>query len=70
MDQLSQGSIEKLLSELEAIAEKLEKGDIPFDQALSEYKKGLELLTECRVYLKEAENTVRILHEHYYQSIQ
>ncbi len=68
MDQQPPLQIEALLEELEHISMSLEKGDLPFDQALSRYQQGLALLMQCRGYLKEAELLVTTLHEKYHQS--
>jgi exodeoxyribonuclease VII small subunit len=65
MGQKSQLQIETLFQELEIISSGLEKGDLPFEKALSQYQEGLKLLTQCRTYLKDAEILVKTLHEQY-----
>ena len=70
MNQQPQLQIEALLAELEQISTSLEKGDLPFNQALSRYQQGLALLMQCRGYLKDAETLVKTLHEQYHQSAQ
>ncbi len=70
MEDLAQVPIETVLADLENIASELEKGDLPFQMALSQYKNGLALLTQCRTYLKDAEILVKNLHEQYHQSSQ
>ncbi len=70
MDTFPQIQIETVLADLEKISLDLEKGELPFHTALLEYQKGLSLLTQCRAYLKDAENLVKILHEQYHQSAQ
>ncbi len=68
MGQKPQLQIESLFQDLETISVGLEKGDLPFEQALSQYQEGLKLLTQCRAYLKDAEILVKTLHEQYQNS--
>lgn len=44
------------MDELEAISAWFEKEDIDLDQALAQYKKGMELVVKARAYLQQAEN--------------
>ena len=52
---------EKALTDLEAIIDKLEQGDLPLDESLQAFERGVELTRECQVALKQAEQKVEIL---------
>lgn len=52
---------EKALTDLEAIVEKLEQGDLPLDESLKAFERGVELTRQCQVALKQAEQKVEIL---------
>jgi exodeoxyribonuclease VII small subunit len=49
------------LQELERIVKELEKGDLPLEQSLSLFEKGMRLSADCKRQLEEAETRVEIL---------
>jgi exodeoxyribonuclease VII small subunit len=49
------------LQELEAIVAKMERGDLPLEQSLSLFERGMQLSKDCRVSLETAELRVRNL---------
>ena len=51
-------SFEDNLKELEEIVEKLEKGDVPLDNAIEEFKKAMDLVKACDNRLKDAQDTI------------
>mgnify|MGYP003293044331 CR=1 FL=1 len=51
-------SFEDNLKELEEIVAKLEKGDVPLDNAIEEFKKAMDLVKACDDKLKSAEDTI------------
>ena len=51
-------SFEDNLKELEEIVEKLEKGDVPLDNAIEEFKKAMDLVKACDNKLKDAQDTI------------
>lgn len=53
--------LEKSLSELEAIVEELESGDLPLDKAMQKFEQGIKLTRGCQSALKDAEQKVEIL---------
>ncbi|HSD70517.1 MAG TPA: exodeoxyribonuclease VII small subunit [Woeseiaceae bacterium] len=53
--------LEKSLSELEAIVEELEGGDLPLDKAMQKFEQGIKLTRGCQSALKDAEQKVEIL---------
>ena len=52
---------EKALAELELLVEKLEAGDLPLDESLEDFKKGVELTRQCQTVLDRAQQTVEKL---------
>jgi exodeoxyribonuclease VII small subunit len=55
------GGLEKTLEELEALVTRLEAGDLPLEQALKEFERGVKLTRQCQTALQEAEQKVEIL---------
>ncbi|MDR3236943.1 MAG: exodeoxyribonuclease VII small subunit [Spirochaetia bacterium] len=54
-------SFEKALEELEAIAAKLERGEIGLDESIAEFEKGMTYAKYCHEKLEEAERKIDIL---------
>ena len=52
---------EQALAELEALVERLERGDLPLDEALKTFERGVELTRNCQDSLKAAQQRVEIL---------
>ena len=48
-------SFEEALEELEAIVEKLERGDAPLEQSINIYQRGAQLKAHCETKLKNAQ---------------
>jgi exodeoxyribonuclease VII small subunit len=46
---------ETALNELETIVRKLEQGDIPLDDSIKAYERGVELKKHCQAKLKDAQ---------------
>ncbi|MFD1204406.1 MULTISPECIES: exodeoxyribonuclease VII small subunit [Sporosarcina] len=46
---------EEAMSNLEQIVQKLETGDVPLEEAITLYKKGMELSAYCHGKLQDAE---------------
>ncbi|HET7132817.1 MAG TPA: exodeoxyribonuclease VII small subunit [Gammaproteobacteria bacterium] len=53
--------LEKSLEELEALVARLEGGELPLEQALKEFERGMRLTRQCQAALQEAEQKVEIL---------
>ncbi|OXS80359.1 exodeoxyribonuclease VII small subunit [Domibacillus enclensis] len=49
-------SFEQAMEQLEKITARLEEGDVPLEEALEEYKRGMELSAICHSKLKKAED--------------
>jgi exodeoxyribonuclease VII small subunit len=54
-------SYEAALQELELLVSRLESGDMPLEQLLSQYQRGAELLKFCRDRLEVVEHQVKLL---------
>jgi len=52
---------EQALAELEAVVERLEHGELPLEDALKQFERGIELARSCQTSLKAAEQRVEIL---------
>ena len=56
-------AFEAALAELEQVVAEMEAGQLPLEDALAAYKRGAELLQQCRARLEDAQQQVRILEE-------
>lgn len=52
---------EQALAELESVVERLEGGDLPLEEALRVFERGVELTRHCQNALKAAQQRVDIL---------
>lgn len=55
MDNLS---FEESLEQLEEIVTKLEKGDVPLDEAIDEFNNAMQLVKVCEEKLSNAEESI------------
>jgi exodeoxyribonuclease VII small subunit len=55
---------ERSLAELEALVARLEQGDLPLDDALTSFERGVALTRQCQGALKAAQQKVEILLNH------
>ncbi len=56
-------SFESAIAELEQIIADMESGKLSLDNSLAAYKRGAELLAQCRTQLEDAQQQVRVLDE-------
>lgn len=56
-------SFEQAMERLSVLSQKMEKGDIPLDDALSLYKEAIELAKTCNAKLAATEQTVKLISE-------
>lgn len=56
-----EASFEETIKQLEAIVTQLENGDLPLDEALNEFEKGIKLARSGQKQLNEAEQRIQIL---------
>jgi exodeoxyribonuclease VII small subunit len=55
---------EQALTELESLVQRLERGDLPLDEALKHFERGVALTRHCQTCLKAAQQKVEILLKH------
>jgi exodeoxyribonuclease VII small subunit len=63
MPETSIKDFEAAIAELEAIVKKLEEGDLPLEQSLALFERGVQLSRFCHTRLEEAERRIEILNE-------
>ena len=63
MSETSIKDFEGAIAELEGIVKKLEEGDLPLEQSLALYERGVHLSRFCHARLEEAERRIEILSE-------
>jgi exodeoxyribonuclease VII small subunit len=56
-------SFEESLAELEALVAAMERGELPLDQALRQFERGVQLTRECQTALQSARQKVQILQQ-------
>jgi exodeoxyribonuclease VII small subunit len=54
-------SFEQQLAELEKVVQKLERGDLPLEDNVKLFERGIELSNACRQQLAAAESRVQVL---------
>ncbi|MGB5210614.1 MAG: exodeoxyribonuclease VII small subunit [Gammaproteobacteria bacterium] len=54
---------ETALAELETLVAKMEEGDLPLEDALRQFERGVTLTQQCQQALRQAEQKVEILME-------
>ena len=52
---------EHALGELESLVERMERGDLPLEEALRAFERGVELTRPCQSSLRAAQQKVEIL---------
>ena len=52
---------EAAIAELESIVKKLEVGDLPLEQSLALYERGVQLSRFCHARLEDAERRIEVL---------
>jgi len=56
-------NFETAMSQLEALVDDMEQGDLPLDDALKHFEKGISLASDCQQALNKAEQKVTLLIE-------
>jgi exodeoxyribonuclease VII small subunit len=54
-------TFEDAMDNLEKIVEELEKGELPLDEQVEKFKKGVDMSNYCEKLLDEAEKSITIL---------
>jgi exodeoxyribonuclease VII small subunit len=52
---------ETAMRDLEELVDRLERGDLPLEESLAAFERGVSLTRTCQTALKEAEQKVEIL---------
>jgi exodeoxyribonuclease VII small subunit len=62
-DDIGELSFEESIKELTNIVGKIEQGQIPLQDSLSQYEKGMALIKQCRTILQKAEKRIEKISE-------
>ncbi len=62
-DGISKLSFEEAIKELGNIVGKIEQGQIPLQNSLQQYEKGMALIKHCRTILQKAEKRIEKITE-------
>ena len=62
-DDLGELSFEESIRELTNIVTKIEQGQIPLQDSLQQYEKGMALIKHCRTILNKAEKRIEKISE-------
>ena len=54
-------SFEEQLAELEKVVERLEQGDLPLEENVALFERGVELSRACKAKLSDAESRIQVL---------
>lgn len=57
-DDISKLSFEAAIKELTSIVGKIEQGEIPLQDSLTQYERGMSLIQHCQTILKKAEKRI------------
>jgi len=57
-DELSKLTFEQAIRQLKDIVTKIEQGEIPLQDSLDQYEKGMALIKHCRDILQKAEKRI------------
>jgi exodeoxyribonuclease VII small subunit len=60
---LSKLSFEEAIRALSQIVQKIESGQVPLQESLEQYEKGMRLIAHCRTILQEAEKRITKIEE-------
>ncbi len=55
---MSQGKFEHAISELEQIIEQIESGEIGLEDSITQYEKGMKLISKCQTILNRAQTRI------------
>ncbi len=62
-DDISQLNFEQAIRQLGEIVEKIERGQIPLQDSLSQYERGMALIKHCKEILQKAEKRIEKISE-------
>ena len=61
MSNPKEAGFEATIAELEVLVARMEAGDLPLDEALRSFERGVQLTRECQAALQAAQQRVQIL---------
>lgn len=56
-----EGGFERTLAELEELVARMEAGNLPLEEAMRSFERGVQLTRECQAALQAAQQRVQIL---------
>jgi exodeoxyribonuclease VII small subunit len=62
-DDISKLSFEQAIKELTSIVQRIEQGEIPLENSLQQYERGMALIQHCRTILQKAEKRIEKISE-------
>lgn len=62
-DDISKLSFEQAIKELGSIVGKIEQGEIPLQDSLTQYERGMALIKHCQAILQKAEKRIEKISE-------
>lgn len=62
-DDISKLSFEQAIKDLTGIVSKIEQGEIPLQDSLQQYERGMALIKHCRGILQKAEKRIEKISE-------
>jgi exodeoxyribonuclease VII small subunit len=62
-DDISKLSFEQTIKELTSIVQRIEQGEIPLENSLQQYERGMALIKHCRGILQKAEKRIEKIAE-------
>jgi exodeoxyribonuclease VII small subunit len=57
-DEVGQLTFEQAIQQLKAIVDRIEQGEIPLQDSLEQYEKGMALIKHCRDILQKAQKRI------------
>jgi exodeoxyribonuclease VII small subunit len=57
-DEVSKLTFEQAIQQLKGIVDRIEQGEIPLQDSLEQYEKGMALIKHCRDILQKAEKRI------------
>ncbi|MCU0913789.1 MAG: exodeoxyribonuclease VII small subunit [Planctomycetes bacterium] len=57
-DEITKLTFEQAIQQLKGIVDKIEQGEIPLQDSLEQYEKGMALIKHCRGILQQAEKRI------------
>jgi exodeoxyribonuclease VII small subunit len=57
-DEVSKLTFEQAIQQLKAIVDRIEQGEIPLQDSLEQYEKGMALIKHCRDILQKAQKRI------------